>query len=271
MKKNNLQDRAEPDRWGRLEYQTFEKSLQILVNVRIILVGTTHPGNIGAAARAMKNMGLADLMLVNPKHFPHDDATARSSGAEDILETARVASSLDEALGDCTYVAGASARARTIDWSSMAPRECAARLVEESAQGTAAVVFGPEKSGLTNEDIDRCNTLLTIPTEPGFSSLNLAMAVQVVTYELRVAAMSADEPAQEPESPPATGTERENFYGHLEQVLTRSGFLDPENPRLLMRRLRRLFIKAELDQNEVNILRGMLASLEGESTKDQVE
>jgi TrmH family RNA methyltransferase len=146
--------------------------------------------------------------------------------------------------------------------------------VQESAHGIAAVVFGPEKSGLTNEDIDRCHALLTIPTEPGFSSLNLAMAVQVVAYELRVAAIAhvaAEEPPPEADSPPATGTERENLYEHLEQVLTRSGFLDPENPRLLMRRLRRLFIKAELDQNEVNILRGMLASLDPEVEKDQLE
>jgi TrmH family RNA methyltransferase len=241
------------------------------MNVRIILVGTTHPGNIGATARAMKNMGLSDLMLVSPKHFPHEDATARASGAEDILDIASVVSSLEEALDDCTYVAGASARARTIGWPAMTPRECAPRLVQESDHGIAAVVFGSEKSGLTNEDIDRCNTLLTIPTEPGFSSLNLAMAVQVLTYELRVAAMTADEPPPEPESPPATGTERENFYAHLEQVLTRSGFLDPENPRLLMRRLRRLFTKAELDQNEVNILRGMLASLDPPASGDQVE
>jgi len=241
------------------------------MNVRIILVGTTHPGNIGAAARAMKNMGLVDLMLVNPKHFPHEDATARASGAEDILETTTVAASLEEALGDCTYVAGASARVRTIGWPSMVPRECAERLVQESAHGIAAAVFGPEKSGLTNEDIDRCNTLLTVPTEPGFSSLNLAMAVQVVAYELRIANIAAEEPPPAPESPPATGTERENFYEHLEQVLMRSGFLDPENPRLLMRRLRRLFVKAELDQNEVNILRGMLASLDPEVDKDQPE
>jgi TrmH family RNA methyltransferase len=239
------------------------------VNVRIILVGTTHPGNIGATARAMKNMGLADLMLVNPKVFPHEDATARASGAEDILQTTRVVSSLDDALSDCTYVAGASARARTIGWPSMTPRDCAVRLVEESTHGIAAVLFGPEKSGLTNEDIDRCNTLLTIPTEPGFSSLNLAMAVQVITYELRVAGMTQEEPPPDPESPPATSGERENFYVHLEQVLTRSGFLDPENPRLLMRRLRRLFVKAELDQNEVNILRGMLAALDPEASKDQ--
>lgn len=241
------------------------------MNVRIILVGTTHPGNIGAAARAMKNMGLHDLALVSPRYFPHDEATARASGAEDILQSTRVAKSLDEAIADCTYVAGASARARTIGWPSMAPRECASRLVEESMHGVSAVVFGPEKSGLTNEDLDRCNTLLTIPTEPGFSSLNLAMAVQVLAYELRVASMTQDEPGPEPESPPATSAEREDLYAHLEQVLLRSGFLDPDNPRLLMRRLRRLFVKAELDQNEVNILRGMLAALDPAAAGERTE
>lgn len=235
--------------------------------MRIVLVGTTHPGNIGATARAMKNMGLFDLALVNPRHFPHDDATARAAGAEDVLQTARVFESLDEAIGDCTYVAGASARARTIGWPSMAPRECAPRLVQESTHGVAAVVFGPEKSGLTNADLDRCNTLLTIPAEPGFSSLNLAMAVQVLVYELRVAAMTGGDPGPEPESPPATSAERENFYVHLEQILTRAGFLDPDNPRMLMRRLRRLFVKAELDQNEANILRGMLAALDPDAGK----
>jgi len=241
------------------------------VNVRIILVGTTHPGNIGATARAMKNMGLSDLMLVNPKVFPHEDATVRAAGAEDILQEATVMASLEQALSDCTYVAGASARSRTIGWPSMAPRDCAEKLVQESAHGTAAAVFGPENSGLTNDDLDRCNTLLTIPTEPGFSSLNLAMAVQVLAYELRLAGMSTEEPPAAPETSPATGAELENFYVHLEQALTRSGFLDPENPRLLMRRLRRLFIKAKLDQNEVNILRGMLAALDPEDSKDQVE
>ena len=241
------------------------------MNVRIILVGTTHPGNIGATARAMKNMGLSDLMLVNPKFFPHNDATARASGAEDILQATQVVSNVAEALADCTYVAGASARSRTIGWPSMAPRECAGRLVQESAHGIAAVLFGPEKSGLTNEDLDRCNTLLTIPTVPGFSSLNLAMAVQVLAYEIRVASMSDEALSEEAESRPATGAELENFYAHLEQVLTRSGFLDPENPRLLMRRLHRLFAKAEPDHNEVNILRGILASLDPEQPEDQIK
>lgn len=232
------------------------------MSIRIVLVGTTHPGNIGAVARAMKNMGLHDLALVSPRYFPHDDASARASGAEDILGNARVVDSLDAAIADCCYVAGASARSRTIGWPSMPPRECAARLVVESAHGNVAVVFGPEKSGLTNEDLDRCHTLLTIPTDPGFSSLNLAMAVQVMTYELRLAFQDEvdDEPARE--APLATAQELENFYVHLEQVLTDSGFLDPDNPRHLMRRLRRLFSRALPDRNEVNILRGVLGALD---------
>jgi len=232
------------------------------VSVRIVLVGTTHPGNIGAVARAMKNMGQSDLVLVNPRYFPHADATARASGADDILASARVTESVEEALTDCTYVAGASARSRTIGWPAMAPRECAQRLVAETPNGRAAAVFGPENSGLTNEDLDRCHTLLTIPTAPGFSSLNLAMAVQVLTYELRVATI--ENPGLVPTSdvPLASGEELALFFAHLEQVLAVSGYLDPENPRLLMRRLRRLFMRAEPDKSEINILRGILASLD---------
>jgi len=231
------------------------------MEIRIVLVGTTHPGNIGAVARAMKNMGLTDLALVGPRYFPHEDATARASGAVDLLERATVVATLDEAIGDCVFVAGASARSRAIEWPGLAPRECAARLLAESAGGKVAVVFGPEKSGLTNDHLDRCQVLLTIPTNPDFSSLNLAMAVQVMAYELLVARL--DPPtAEEPEIPPATNEEMEHFYVHLEKVLTNTGFLDPDNPRTLMRRLRRLFIKAEPDQNEINILRGILTSVD---------
>jgi len=232
------------------------------MDIRIVLVGTTHPGNIGAAARAMKNMGLSDLALVRPRYFPHEEATARASGAEDVLARARVAATLADALADCTYVAGASARARTIGWPSMTPRECAPRLLAESVNGKAAVVFGPEKSGLSNADLDQCHTLLTIPTNPDFSSLNLAMAVQVMTYELRVAGMHGSPDQAEPAVRLATGEEMEHFYEHLEQVLTASRFLDPDNPRHLMRRLRRLFARALPDQNEINILRGIFASLD---------
>ncbi|MBT8085036.1 MAG: RNA methyltransferase [Woeseia sp.] len=230
--------------------------------VRIVLVGTTHPGNIGACARAMKNMGLADLALVQPRYFPHEDATARASGATDVLDAARVFDTLDEAIGGCIYVAGASARSRTIGWPTLLPRECAQELLKQAQTGTVAVVFGPEKSGLTNDDLDRCHTLLTIPTDPDFSSLNLAMAVQVLTYEMRVALLNGTVPTFAPEAPLATAAELEHFYSHLEQVMTRSGFLDPANPRHLMRRLRRLFVRAAPDQNEINILRGLLAALD---------
>ncbi len=232
------------------------------MSIRIVLVGTTHPGNIGAVARAMKNMGIHDLALVQPKYFPHEEATARASGASDILDRARLFKTLTEAVGDCVYVAGASARARTINWPSMGPRDCAERLIRESASGPVAVVFGPEKNGLQNEDLDLCHTLLTIPTDPGFSSLNLAMAVQVLTYELRVAATLQTGPEIETEAPPATAEEMELFYGHLETVLRDIRFLDPENPRHLMRRMRRLFIRARPDKNEVNILRGILAAID---------
>jgi TrmH family RNA methyltransferase len=232
------------------------------MTIRIVLVGTTHPGNIGAVARAMKNMGITDLALVNPRHFPHDDATVRASGATDVLEGAKVVSSLSEALTDCVYVAGASARSRSINWPSMGPRDCAERMILESKQGKVAAVFGPEKSGLNNDDLDLCHTLLTIPTDPGFSSLNLAMAVQVLTYELRVAGMVDAGPGFESESPPATGEEMENFYAHLERVLTDIEFLNPDNPRHLMRRLRRLYIRARPDKNEANILRGILTAVD---------
>jgi len=232
------------------------------MTIRIVLVGTTHPGNIGAVARAMKNMGLSDLALVQPKHFPHEEATARASGAADVLESATVVDRLGDALTDCVYVAGASARSRTINWPSMGPRDCAERLIQESGNGKVAAVFGPEKSGLQNEDLDLCHTLLTIPTDPGFSSLNLAMAVQVLTYELRVASMLDQGPVFDVEAPPATGEEMEHFYTHLENVLTDIEFLDPDNPRHLMRRMRRLFIRARPDKNEINILRGVLTAVD---------
>ncbi|MDJ0793733.1 MAG: tRNA (cytosine(32)/uridine(32)-2'-O)-methyltransferase TrmJ [Woeseiaceae bacterium] len=230
--------------------------------IRIVLVGTTHPGNIGAVARAMKNMGLGDLYLVNPKVFPHEDATARASGASDILERARVVDTLDKALVDCVYVAGASARSRTINWPCMGPRDCAERMIQESEHGDVACVFGPEKTGLHNDDLDLCHTLLTIPTDPGFSSLNLAMAVQVFTYEVRVASMLGEGPVFDVEAPPATSDEMEHFYEHLENVLRDIRFLDPDNPRHLMRRMRRLFIRARPDKNEVNILRGILTAVD---------
>ena len=229
--------------------------------IRIVLVGTTHPGNIGAVARAVKNMGLADLALVRPRYFPHDVATARASGADDVLQSAAVHDSLADAIADCVYTIGASARPRTINWPTLDARDAAARIVAESGQGNVAVVFGPEKTGLENADLDLCDALLSIPANPDFSSLNLAMAVQVVTYEIR-AAGTLKQPQYVADAPLATSDELEHFYAHLERVLTDVGFLDPDNPRHLMRRLRRLYIRARPDQNEVNILRGFLSAIE---------
>jgi TrmH family RNA methyltransferase len=233
------------------------------MSTRIVLVGTTHPGNIGAVARAMKNMGLDELVLVEPRYFPDADATARASGAVDVLEKATVAPTLADAVADCVFVVGASARSRAIDWPCYEPREGAARLLDMRRQGPVAAVFGPEKYGLTNADLDLCNALLTIPANPEFSSLNLAMAVQILSYELRLAAPGAEpREARPPAVRAATSAELEHFYTHLEQVLKEVRFLDPDNPRHLMRRLRRLFIRAAPDHNEVNILRGILTAVE---------
>ncbi|HNP37274.1 MAG TPA: RNA methyltransferase [Woeseiaceae bacterium] len=231
------------------------------MNIRTVLVGTTHPGNIGAVARAMKNMGLSDLVLVKPRYFPHEEATARASGADDVLENAEVAGSLAEAIADCVYVAGASARPRTINWTCLDVRDAAKRLVQESNRGKVAAVFGPENAGLCNADLDLCDSLLSIPSNPAFSSLNLAMAVQVVAYEIR-AANAEKLPEYLADAPLATAAEMEHFYVHLEQTLRATGFLDPDNPRHLMRRLRRLFIRGRPDRNELNILRGILTSVE---------
>lgn len=231
------------------------------MSIKIVLVGTTHPGNIGAVARAMKNMGLSELALVEPRYFPHAEATARASGADDVLEQATVHQTLADALADCIYVAGASARSRSLQWPTMYPRECAVKLLQESGRGKTAAVFGPEKSGLSNDDLDHCDVLLNIPTNPDFSSLNLAMAVQVLTYEIR-ATLAEPVPEYEGEAEAATGDELEHFYTHLERVLRDVNFLDPDNPRHLMRRMRRLFIRARPDKNELNILRGILTAID---------
>jgi TrmH family RNA methyltransferase len=231
------------------------------MSIRIVLVGTTHPGNIGAVARAMKNMGVTDLALVEPRYFPDKEATARASGADDLLQRATVTDNLADAIADCVYVVGASARSRSIAWPCLEPKDCATRLITESGRGPVAAVFGPEKSGLSNEDLDHCDALLTIPTNPDFSSLNLAMAVQVLTYELR-AAHTEKPPEYEYDAPLATSRDLELFYEHLERVLMDIHFLDPDNPRHLMRRLRRLFVRARPDQNEINILRGVLTAVD---------
>lgn len=228
--------------------------------VRFVLFEPTHPGNIGAAARAIKTMGSDALVLVNPVAHDVPEARARASGALDVLLSARVTSSLAEAVGDCVLVIGASARHRRLGVPEMGPRECARTVLDASAAGPVAVVFGPERAGLANAELDLCQGIVFIPANPEYSSLNLAAAVQIIAWELR-SARELVVPAIPPESPPATVEDMDLFYDHLERVLLASGFLDPANPRRLMRRLRRLFNRARLDQNELNILRGILATL----------
>ena len=236
-----------------------------LSRIRVVLVGTTHPGNIGSAARAMKTMGLQDLALVGPRHFPHDDAMAMSSGADDLLGRVRVFDSLPTAIADCSLAIGASARLRSTAVPPRPPRAIAEDLPAMLAaddDARVAFVFGREKSGLTNAELDHCRWLLHVPTNPDYMSLNLAMAVQVVAYELRLAFTGGLVEAAEPASPPATQAAVENLFTHLEQTLIDIEFLDPDNPRLLMRRLRRLLHRAEPDADEVNILRGILTAVQ---------
>jgi len=227
---------------------------------RVVLINTSHPGNIGAAARAMKNMGLDDLCLVDPRVFPSAAATARASGADDILAQATCVDNLDRAIGDCSLVIGASARGRALPVPMLDPRECASLVVQQTPGARAAIVFGRERSGLSNDELDRCHYLVQIPTAPAYPSLNLAAAVQVIAYELRMSSGCRTD-APSPASPAATAAQMQGFYAHLETTLQSIGFLDAGNPRQLMRRLRRLFGRAQPDANEVNILRGILTAV----------
>ncbi len=231
----------------------------VLENFSIILVETSHPGNIGAAARAMKNMGLSDLRLVRPKIFPHADATSRAAGASDVLSGAKICETLSEAVADCQFVVGASARDRTIQWPELSARECAEKFLSPDYQGTKiGLLFGREHSGLKNEELDACQFLLRIPCNPEFSSLNLAAAVQVVSYELFMTSGQYQKQAKTEREPLATAAQMEGFYQHLEQALDDIGFLHQDKSRSIMRRLRRIYNRIELDVKELDILRGIL-------------
>ena len=232
----------------------------MLSNIRVVLVNTSHPGNIGASARAMKTMGLTRLYLVEPSRYPDAEATARSSGANDVLANARVCTNIDEALQGCRFVVGASARSRSIPVPLIEPGSCAQMLRAESETADVALLFGCERSGLSNTEIDRCSQLVKIPASAAYSSLNLAAAVQIICYEIFVAHTTDAEPEGLPDHVPVSADEMERFYSHLEETLVALDFLDRSNPRMLMRRLRRLFNRARPDMNEVNILRGILTA-----------
>ncbi len=235
----------------------------VLARIRVVLIGTTHPGNIGAAARAMKNMGLSRLYLVSPKIYPSAEATARASGAHDVLAAAQEVDSLDQALAGCVLTAGTSARLRAVKWPQLTPRDCAAELLEQAAGGDVALLFGREHSGLSNQELDRCQILVNIPANPEYASLNLSQAVQVLGYELYSRFLTLEGGLIAPQHQAAPAEALEGFFGHLEQAILDIGFADPKQSSRLMRRLRRLFHRARPDQDDINTLRGILSAAQG--------
>jgi TrmH family RNA methyltransferase len=235
----------------------------VLSRFKVVLVEPSHPGNIGAAARAMKTMGLRELVLVNPNRFPSAEATERASSADDILKAARVVSTFPEAIAGCAWVLGASARTRSLNPDLLTPRQLTEALDERFPEGDIALVFGRERSGLTNEELEHCHAHLMVPTNPEYSSLNLAMAVQLFCYELRLWALERQglQPGKALRRAPAPTEDMERFLEHLRSVMVATGFLDPEKPKRLMSRLRLLFNRAAPDRQEINILRGILTAV----------
>jgi TrmH family RNA methyltransferase len=233
------------------------------MNVRIVLVGARHPGNVGSAARAMKTMGLKDLALVAPRRFPAPEAEAMAAAAVDVLADARVYATVRDAVADCGLIVGTTARPRHLPWRVVEPR-AAAREIAAAARGSnVAILFGDERTGLSNDDIEQCHRLLTIPSAGAYPSLNLAMAVQIVAYELRLAAHEPVSHADATPPPPATAVEMEHFYAQLAAVLDEIEFRDRTGSGHLMARLRRFFNRAAPDENEIHILRGILTAVQG--------
>ena len=228
--------------------------------VRIVLIDPSHPGNIGSVARAMKNMALSELVLVRPRSFPHAEANALAAGADDILSSARVVGSTAEAIADCGFIAGTTSRPRSYYWEFTTPRDVASRIVDLPAENRAALLFGSERYGLGTEDLQYGNVLVRIPANPDYCSLNLAMSVQLLSYEIF---MAREQPRShvQLELPLAPSGDVEHFYAHLHQVLNEIDFEDRTGH--LMQRLRRLFNRAQLDRNELNILRGILSAVQG--------
>jgi len=235
----------------------------VLQNIRVVLVNPSHPGNIGAAARAMKTMGLQQLYLVQPKVFPDPEAQARAKQAEDILAKAKVVNTLPEAIADCSLVLGASARSRTLVWPTLNVTDARAQIIHEANHNKVAVVFGRERTGLTNEEIQLCHYQLNIPANPDYSSLNLAAAVQVVAYEIYQQYLTQTELSVSNEhNDLAAMAEVIGFYEHMDTVLKQINYVDPERPGQIMARLQRLFNRTRLDKVEINILRGILKAVQ---------
>ncbi len=244
-----------------------------LTTVKIVLVNTSHPGNIGAAARAMRNMGLQRLTLVEPLEFPSGVAVGRAASALDVLEGAEVVSDLKQAIAGCSLVIGTSARSRSIPWPMLTPEQSAEKVVTEGQQAEVAIVFGREDAGLNNEELQQCHFHVQIPADDDYSSLNLAAAVMVLSYEIRKAALKLADQSDRKEDEywdqaKATGDQVEHFYDHLERVMVAINFHDPGNPRQLMQRMRRLFGRIRIDVMELNILRGILTNIELNIRKD---
>jgi len=237
-----------------------------LDNILVVMINTTHPGNIGAAARALKNMGLGKLVLVDPKEYPTAKATWRAAGAKDVLDNVVVVDRLDDAIADCSLVIGTSARERRIPWPLLTPRECGDRVQHESQSHKVAILFGREDRGLTNEELQKCHYHVHIPSNPDYSSLNIAAAIQVITYEIRMSILTAEQGKpitfDDWDVPRADHQAIERYYEHLEQTLEKLKFLDPDNPRQTVTRLRRLFNRIRMDEMELSILRGMLTSIQ---------
>jgi len=232
--------------------------------IRMVLVNTTHPGNIGGAARAIKNMGLTELYLVQPREYPAPRAVWRAAGARDILANAKVVESLDEAIEGCGLVVGTSARERRIPWPLINPRECGEKIWSEAASHDVALLFGREDRGLTNSELQKCNFHVHISSNPDYSSLNLATAVQVLAYEVRMASLQNDKGVlptmDEWDQPLATADELELFHNHLAETMVTLKFYDPDNPKQLLTRMRRLFNRTRMDKMEVSMLRGLLTA-----------
>ena len=246
-----------------------EENVSYLDNIKIVLVETSHTGNMGSAARAMKTMGLSNLCLVNPIIKPDSQSISLAAGASDIIKQAQIFSSLEAAVADCSLVIGTSARPRSLQWPNLTPKECGDKIIAEACRhAQVALVFGRERVGLTNDELQKCHFHVSIPANPDYSSLNLAMSVQVLSYEIRMSLLSAQEASikldeqdiNEVYYPKDEDIER--FYQHLEQTLLQTGFINPHHPGQIMGRLRRLFTRARIEQQELNILRGILTSID---------